>query len=116
MGSFNFRCSVYNGSYSDYLTMSEATESRRSSDEESPILRDKLAEVQHAIWAHWMNHLFGVSTRNDDGSYTISAEKAEQWIRQMNTPYTELPDNQKESDREQADKVLATSEGKTSLK
>jgi hypothetical protein len=74
------------------------------------MLREKLAEIQHAIWAHWMTHLLSVSTRNEDGTYTIPADKVEQWKRQMHTPYSELSEYEKESDRDQADTVLAVLE------
>jgi hypothetical protein len=73
-------------------------------------LREKLAEVQHAIWSHWMSYLFSVGTRNPDGSFTIPAEKVERWQRQMSTEYNALPDKEQESDRNQADKVLVVLE------
>ena len=68
--------------------------------------REALAATQHAIWAHWMIYLFGVSRLNPDGSVTIPADKAERWIRQMNTHYLDLPESERESDRRQADKVI----------
>ena len=69
-------------------------------------LREELAAIQHTIWAHWMKHLFSVSVHNHDGSYTIPAEKVKRWTQQMKTPYEELKDAEKESDREQADRIL----------
>ncbi|MBN2048681.1 MAG: hypothetical protein JW750_12620 [Anaerolineaceae bacterium] len=69
-------------------------------------LREQLADIQHAIWAHWMRYLFSVCEAQEDGSYRIPAEKAARWQRQMNTPYTELSDKEKDSDREQADKII----------
>ncbi len=70
------------------------------------MLREKLAEVQHNIWAHWMVYLFSVSVQNEDGSYTIPIDKVNHWTRQINTPYNELSEHEKESDREQANKIL----------
>ncbi|MCP4405032.1 MAG: hypothetical protein GY801_47990 [bacterium] len=70
------------------------------------MLREKLAEIQHEIWAHWMKHQFSVGTFNDDGTWTMPCEKVQQWRRQMDTPYAELSEPEKESDREQADKIL----------
>jgi hypothetical protein len=67
---------------------------------------EKVAEVQHAIWAHWMTYLFSVSIDNGDGSFTIPAEKVERWKRQMSTPYYDLPEEEKVSDREQSRKVV----------
>ena len=69
--------------------------------------REQLADVQHGIWAHWMRYQFSVCRRNDDGSITIPADKVERWSRQMQTSYSELSDREQESDREQADKILA---------
>ncbi|MCL4296170.1 MAG: hypothetical protein KJ077_10600 [Anaerolineae bacterium] len=71
------------------------------------VLREKLAALQHEIWSHWMRWQFSVGTFNEDGSWTMPAEKAQRWQRQMNTSYSELSETEKESDREQADKVLA---------
>lgn len=67
----------------------------------------KLADVQHEIWSHWMKYLFEVSKQNDDGTVTIPADKVETWQRQMITSYADLSSKEKESDLEQAKKVLA---------
>ena len=69
-------------------------------------LREKLADVQHAIWSHWMDYLFNQCQEYPDGSMMIPAEKALHWQRQLNTPYAELTEREKDSDRDQADKVL----------
>lgn len=66
-----------------------------------------LADVQHEIWSHWMKYLFEVSIQNDDGTVTIPADKVENWKRQMITTYSDLSDQEKKSDIEQAEKVLA---------
>jgi len=72
----------------------------------SDTLRERLAAIQHEIWISWMKHLFSVCIPKADGSYSIPVEKAEHWKRQINTPYQNLTEKEKESDREQADKVL----------
>ena len=69
-------------------------------------LREALSDVQHEIWSHWMIWQFSCCQQNDDGSVTIPAAKVERWTRQMNTPYSELSDGERESDRHQADKIL----------
>ena len=71
---------------------------------------EKLAATQHEIWSHWMKYLFEVSITNRNGTVTIQADKVERWKRQMNTPYEELSSKEKESDIEQAIKVLKTLE------
>jgi len=70
-------------------------------------LRERLAKVQHSTWSHWMKYLFSVCTRNANGSFTIPSDKAERWMRQLSTSYEELSDSEKNSDREQADKILS---------
>ena len=69
-------------------------------------VRERLAGVQHAIWAHWMRYMFTQGTVNPDGSWTMPAEKAARWGGQMRTPYSDLTEKERESDREQADKII----------
>lgn len=77
--------------------------SQAKTDEE---LLEELADVQHAIWSHWMQYLFRVSRRNDDGSVTIGIDNVERWKRQMATDYADLSEREKESDRHEAHKVM----------
>lgn len=70
-------------------------------------LREHLADVQHQIWSHWMKYLFNCCVLNEDGSMTIPADKVSRWQRQMITPYSQLTEKERESDRHQADKVIA---------
>ena len=57
------------------------------------------ANIQHQVWSHWMAFQFGICERLDDGRLVIPAEKVERWTRQMQTPYTELSEDERESDR-----------------
>lgn len=68
--------------------------------------REVLADVQHAIWAHWMRYVFSICPQNDDGSVTIPADKVTRWKRQVDTLYVDLTEKEKDSDRSQADKVI----------
>jgi len=68
--------------------------------------REELAAVQHEIWSHWMKYMF-TQCHHTIGGILIPANKVERWSRQMAVPYSELSEQEKESDREQADKVLA---------
>ncbi|KKN74819.1 hypothetical protein LCGC14_0387120 [marine sediment metagenome] len=70
-------------------------------------LRERLADVQHEIWAHWMQYLCSTCYVYDDETCELPVNKVRRWRRQMETPYAELCEAEKESDREQADKVLA---------
>ncbi|MEO7351955.1 MAG: hypothetical protein ABIW17_08660 [Marmoricola sp.] len=69
-------------------------------------LLEELARVEHERWAHWQQYVHGQCRRAADGSLTIPAELAERWAIQIATPYTELSDAEKESDREQVRRYL----------
>lgn len=69
-------------------------------------LRELMALCQHEIWSHWMEYLFSVSTYNRDGSVTIPPNKVARWAEQLKTHYVLLSEQEKEADREQADRVL----------
>ena len=69
-------------------------------------LLEKLAERAHSSWSHWMNYLFSKSSKQSDGSIVIPATLVERWQRQMNTPYSLLSEQEKQSDRNQAEAIL----------
>lgn len=64
-------------------------------------LLEPLAEMEHERWAHWQRYLHSKCSRNDDGSLTIPNELVMRWERQIKTPYHNLTEAEKESDREQ---------------
>jgi len=68
-------------------------------------MREKIAKTQHDIWAHWMKYLFSCCDVYN-GIHVLNSNKVRRWKRQMETPYNELTEAEKESDREQADKIL----------
>ncbi|OHD26961.1 MAG: hypothetical protein A2Y38_08065 [Spirochaetes bacterium GWB1_59_5] len=70
-------------------------------------LKEDLAAQAHTAWAGWMKYLFLKATPCTDGSVNIPAYLVARWQRQMLTSYAELPENEKESDREEARKYLA---------
>lgn len=69
-------------------------------------LREALSDISHDIWTHWMFYMFSTGTFKEDGTWVMPAEKVQRWKRQMDTSYPNLPENEKEGDREQADKIL----------
>jgi hypothetical protein len=76
------------------------------------IARETVAAVQHEIWSHWMNYLFS-RCQELGGSFKglyIPYDDVASWKRLANMPYSELSEQKKDSDREQADKVLAALE------
>lgn len=62
-------------------------------------LREQLAAIEHERWAHWQRYLHSRCVRNPDGSLTIPADLVERWESQIATPYEELTEAEKESDR-----------------
>lgn len=75
-------------------------------------LRERLADLSHQIWADWMRYQFSKCSNMDilsalpPGHLIIPPWAVERWARQINTPYTGLSEQEKDSDREQADKIL----------
>ncbi len=69
-------------------------------------LQEQVADYAHEAWAGWMRYLFGKSTHQDDGTVVIPASLVDRWTRQMQTPYAELPESEKESDRKEARKII----------
>jgi len=67
---------------------------------------EQLAAYAHEAWAGWMRYLFSLCTHNKDGSVTIPKEQVERWIRQMGTAYEGLPEDEKQSDRVEALKIM----------
>lgn len=74
-------------------------------------LFEQLAAIQHDIWAHWQRYVqhnkcdpvFN-SKSGTTGQLVISKSDAEHWQRQIDTPYAELTEKEKDSDREQVAK------------
>ena len=75
-------------------------------------LREELAAIQHEIWSHWMKYLFSVCIDLPGDDMVIPKDFVSRWDRQVATPYCELSEAERESDREQADKVLAVLQGR----
>jgi len=72
-----------------------------------PNLYEQLAAQEHERWAHWMTYLFSRGTFNADGTWTMPAWAVDRWQRQAATPYRELSEPEKDSDRAEAAKTLA---------
>jgi hypothetical protein len=70
------------------------------------VLREKMAELAHDQWAAWMKYLFSKGIFNEDGTWTMPQWGVERWQKQMKTSFAELSEEEKESDRTEADKFL----------
>jgi len=69
-------------------------------------LVEKLAALAHEQWSGWMKYLFEKSKIGQAGVVVIPAWAAQRWGRQMNTPYADLPEEEKESDRKEAHRMI----------
>ena len=66
-----------------------------------------LAAVEHERWSHWQRYLHSRCERGEDGSLTIPPALVSRWEQQMSTPYSQLSEDEKESDREQVRRYLS---------
>lgn len=69
-------------------------------------LLEELSAIEHDRWAHWQRYLHSKCEPRPDGSLVIPAELANRWAAQLDTPYSELSELEKESDREQVRRYL----------
>jgi hypothetical protein len=69
-------------------------------------LIDALASIEHERWAHWQQYMHSKGQRGPDGSLILPAELVNRWENQVNTPYKDLSEAEKESDREQVRRYL----------
>ena len=58
---------------------------------------ERLADLEHEQWAHWTRYMLD----------NLTPENTERWRRQIDTPYADLSEQEKESDREWARRVVA---------
>lgn len=70
-------------------------------------MKEELAKYAHDAWSGWMEYLFSKAEVNADGTWTMPKEFVDRWYRQINTDYKDLPENEKRSDREEADKIIS---------
>lgn len=67
-------------------------------------LREQLAAIEHERWADWQRWMHSQGVWFHDGSLHIPASLMERWDRQIATPYADLSEDEKQSDREQVDR------------
>ena len=102
VASFEVKEVSYKGKKQRQMWLVEAQPIRRTGFAQqtagsgSPSLRERLAALEHEQWAHWTRHLLD----------HLTPEDVERWRRQIETPYDQLSETEKRSDREWADRVL----------
>jgi len=70
-------------------------------------LIEELAAIEHERWAHWQKYVHEQCERLSDGSLVIPAHLVSRWEKQIETPYHQLSQEEKQSDREQVERVLS---------
>ena len=66
---------------------------------------EKGADLEHKRWAGWQSYLFSKSEWTKNG-YLIPKELCFRWQKQIDTPYSKLSEEEKESDRIEVRKYL----------
>jgi len=73
-------------------------------------LQEELAAFTHSQWSGWMMYLFSKCKSTTDGkdnvSMIIPKWAVDRWRRQMNTEYKDLPEEEKESNKQEAAKMM----------
>ncbi|MET4257382.1 hypothetical protein ABIC09_002318 [Bradyrhizobium sp. S3.12.5] len=69
-------------------------------------LLERLAYIEHDRWAHWQRYMHAKAQKLPNGALVVPPELVAQWERQLMTPYDQLSEKEKESDREQVRKYL----------
>ena len=70
------------------------------------IVESLAAHCHNSQWSGWMRYLYSKSIPTENGTIEIPKQFAERWERQMNTPYVDLPENEKQSDIKEAMEIL----------
>ena len=74
--------------------------------EENADLLEQLAAIEHERWAHWQRFMHEQGLRQPDGSIVLPAKLVTKWDRLIDTPYSQLTEKERESDREQVRRYL----------
>jgi len=62
---------------------------------------EKGADLEHDRWARWQKYLHSRLQKDNKGFYWLDDGLFEHWERQIDTPYSELSEKEKESDRKE---------------
>lgn len=71
-------------------------------------LKEEIADLCHDQWSGWMKYLFSKChpSKSEKGALVIPEWAVKRWKRQTETPYKDLSEEEKDSDRTEADKFL----------
>lgn len=68
--------------------------------------KEDLEDLCHRQWSGWTAYFFSKGSLNQDGTITIPKWAVDRWKRQIETPYCDLSQSEKDSDLKEADKFL----------
>jgi len=70
-------------------------------------LLETLASIEHERWSNWQRYMHSKCVPyGNSGDLLIPAEFVKRWEQQIATRYSDLPEDAKDSDREQVRKYL----------
>lgn len=71
---------------------------------------EKNAKLCHDIWSHWMNYILTqgeyIEKKGEEVSFSIPIDKINCWKMQMLTEYEDLSEEEKDSDRRIAKRLV----------
>lgn len=75
--------------------------------EDGDVDLERMAHEVHQVWCNWMEHMFKEGYRDYlNGPWIMDNEARRRWQRQMRTPYAQLTEGEKHSDRDIARRYL----------
>lgn len=88
--------------------------------EDGDVGLEAMADEVHQVWCMWMEYMFSKGLVQQDRGFKINPAEFARWRRQMVTPYAQLSENEKQSDRDIARRYLNIAwapqgEGRTTL-
>lgn len=71
-------------------------------------LREALADLEHDRWSRWQRYLHSKCSGVEGpmSGLLIHQDSVDHWERQIATPYAELSEREKDSDRKEADRTI----------
>ncbi|MCK5602218.1 hypothetical protein KAR91_10125 [Candidatus Pacearchaeota archaeon] len=84
----------------------EASDHDKIRFENGDIDLERMADVVHQVWCVWMEYMFKQGHVSSFKEFVISPEPHGRWRRQMITPYAQLSEGEKQSDRDIARRYL----------
>lgn len=68
--------------------------------------KDRIADLCHWQWSGWMHYFFSKCREGPDGVLVIPRWAVERWRRQADTAFSDLSEDEKDSDRKEAQKFI----------